>query len=354
MKMNFKAHKFYLNLFLFSSIVTIGFGQSQAEKGADWVRSTNDLPVKIIFDTDMESDVDDVGALAMLHSLADNGEAEILGTMVCSLNPWSVPTVDVLNTYFNRPDIPIGAVKTLGVYRNSKYAKIISEEFPQDIGLGELSPDATILYRELLNNQPDSSVVIVTVGYLTNLSYLLKSVPDDISELNGADLVRKKVKHLVVMGDRYPYQQDLGKWGNFRPDPGAVQYVSQQWPTLITFTGGGVFADLFKTGKRPFDFEAASNPVSRAYEIFLKDWRDWHHSADLISVYVAVRGYEEFFELKKQGYNHIFEDGTLLWRLQPNNPNHQYINNLKEGVDPEHVAKIFDELMVQSIHSKEK
>ena len=43
--------------------------------------------VKIIFDTDMESDVDDVGALAMLHSFADNGEAQILGTMVSSLNP---------------------------------------------------------------------------------------------------------------------------------------------------------------------------------------------------------------------------------------------------------------------------
>ena len=79
-------------------------------------------PAKIIFDTDMESDCDDVGALAMLHSLADNGEAEILGTMVCSLNPWSVPTVDAINTYFHRPDIPIGAVKTYGVYRNSKYS----------------------------------------------------------------------------------------------------------------------------------------------------------------------------------------------------------------------------------------
>ena len=305
--------------------------------------------VKIIFDTDMESDVDDVGALAMLHSLADNGEAEILGTMVCSLNPWAVPTVDAINTFFGRPVIPIGAVKTLGVYRNSKYAMLVSEEFPQDIGLGENAPDATLVYRQILNSQADSSVVIVTVGYLTNLSYLLNSGPDKISDLNGTDLVRKKVKHLVIMGDRYPYQQDLGKWGNFRPDPGSVKHVSEKWPSLITCTGGGAFADLFKTGRRPFDFEPASNPVSFAYDVFLKNWRDWHHSADLISVYVAVRGAEEFFEVNKQGYNHIFDDGTLLWRLQPNDPRHQYINNLKEGVDPEHVAKVFDELMVKSI-----
>ena len=308
-------------------------------------------PVKIIFDTDMESDVDDVGALAMLHGLADNGEAEILGTMVCSLNPWSVPTVDAVNTYFKRSDIPIGAVKTLGVYRNSKYARIISEEYPQDIGLGEEAPDAIILYRKILESQPDQSVVVVTVGYLTNLSYLLKSDPDTISPLNGLELVRKKVKHLVCMGGRYPYQQDPAKWGNFKPDPGAVQYVAQHWPTLIMFTGGGDFANLIKTGKQTFNFEPASNPVSRAYEVFLKGWRDWHHSADLIAVYVAVRGWEEFFQLNTQGYNHIFEDGTLIWRLQPDDPHHQYIDNLKENVNPDHVAKVFDDLMMQSVQA---
>lgn len=309
-------------------------------------------PVKIIFDTDMESDVDDVGALAMLHGLADKGEAEILGTMVCSLNPWSVPTVDAVNTHFKRPDIPIGAVKTLGVYRNSKYARIIAEEYPQDIGLGEEAPDAITLYRKILESQPDQSVVVVTVGYLTNLSYLLKSTPDTISPLSGLELVRKKVKHLVCMGGRYPYQQDPAKWGNFKPDPGAVQYVARHWPTLIMFTGGGDFANLIQTGTQTFNYAPASNPVSRAYDVFLKGWRDWHHSADLIAVYVAVRGWEEFFQLHTQGYNHIFEDGTLMWRLQPDDPRHQYIDDLKENVAPDEVAKVFDDLMMQSITIK--
>ena len=40
-----------------------------------------DVP-KVIFDTDMYTDFDDVGALAVLHSLADAGECEILGTVV--------------------------------------------------------------------------------------------------------------------------------------------------------------------------------------------------------------------------------------------------------------------------------
>mgnify|MGYP006290477407 CR=1 FL=1 len=309
-------------------------------------------PTKIIFDTDMESDVDDVGALAMLHGLADAGDADILATMVCSLNPWAVPTVDAVNTYCGRPDIPIGAVKTLGVYRNSKYARIVAEEFPQDEGLGEQATDATEVYRRVLTAQTDSSVVIVTVGYLTNLSYLLASPPDDISPLYGADLIRQKVKHLVCMGGRYPFQQNPGRWGNFKPDPPAIVHVARDWPTDIIFTGGGDFADLFPTGSPTFDFDPHSNPVSRAYSVFLESWnRRYHHSADFIAVYVAVRGWDEFFELHSRGYNHIFEDGTHMWRLQPNDARHHFVDSLKEGIDPAIVTAVFDELMIAPIRA---
>lgn len=38
--------------------------------------------VKIIFDTDMHTDCDDAGALAVLHALADNWECDILAVIV--------------------------------------------------------------------------------------------------------------------------------------------------------------------------------------------------------------------------------------------------------------------------------
>lgn len=332
-----------LKSFLFTVIMSLSFMTIMAQ------------PVKVIFDTDMESDVDDVGALGMLHGLANNGDAEILATLVCSLNPWSVPTTVAINTFCDRPNIPVGAVKTLGVYRNSTYAKTISEEFPQDIGLGEKAPDAIAVYRKVLSEQPDSSVVIVTVGYLTNLAYLLESNADDISPLTGKELVSKKVKHLVCMGGRYPLEQNIGRWGNFKPDPQSVQLVAKEWPTQIIFTGGGDFADEIQTGKVTFDFPPESNPISRAYSIFLKSWnRKWHHSADFIAVYVAVKGYDEFFHLNTVGYNHIFEDGTMVWRLQPNNPKHSYVSSFKEGVNPDNVAKVFDSFLADPIRRKVK
>ena len=305
-------------------------------------------PVKIIFDTDMESDVDDVAALAMLHGLADRGEAEILATVSSSLNPWAAPTIDAINTFFNRPDIPIGNVKTFGVYRNSKYAKIISEKYTQDIGLGENAPDAVTIYRQILSGQPDNSVIIVTVGYVSNLYDLLHSKPDKISRLDGMELVKKKVKHYVCMGGRYPLQEEPGRWGNFKPDPRAIQYVAKNWPTDIIFTAGGSFADAIPTGKILFRPEHQNNnPVSEAYKIFLKSWnRNYHHSADLIAVYVAVKGHEPYFKLIRQGYNHIFENGTNVWRKAPNNPHHFIVAEFAEGINGEKVAADFDELLV--------
>lgn len=306
-------------------------------------------PVKIIFDTDMESDVDDVGALAMLHGFANRGEAEILATISSSLNPWSAPTIDVINNYFGRSDIPVGNVKTKGVYRNSKYAKLLSEKYPQNTGLGENVPNATEVYRKILSNQPDKSVVIVTVGYLTNLSKLLKSGPDNISPLTGAQLIKQKVKHYVCMGGRYPLEQNPGKWGNFKPDPEAVQHVTEEWPTQIIFTTGGAFANVIPTGKILFtDRVEKENPVSKAYEIFLNGKnRTYHHSADLIAVWVAVKGHEPYFTLRKDGHFHIFEDGTHMWRFDPDNLKHHIISDFEEGIDPLEVARDFDKLLVK-------
>ena len=45
------------------------------------VYSQSGGPVRVIFDTDMGPDYDDVGAIALLHAFADSGKATILATM---------------------------------------------------------------------------------------------------------------------------------------------------------------------------------------------------------------------------------------------------------------------------------
>jgi hypothetical protein len=56
------------------------------------VKDTQKEPVRIIFDTDIGSDCDDAGALAVLHKLADKGEAKILGVIYVSPHGTSVLT----------------------------------------------------------------------------------------------------------------------------------------------------------------------------------------------------------------------------------------------------------------------
>ena len=70
---------------------------------------------KIIFDTDMVSDYDDVGAIAALHAMADADQCEILAMGTCSRGNSSVAAVEIFNAFYGRPNIPVGCSKDMGV-----------------------------------------------------------------------------------------------------------------------------------------------------------------------------------------------------------------------------------------------
>ena len=63
-------------------------------------------PVKIIFDSDMALDPEDMNALCLLHAFADEGEAEIIATVACGYetNRASGATIDAINTFYHRPE----------------------------------------------------------------------------------------------------------------------------------------------------------------------------------------------------------------------------------------------------------
>lgn len=303
-------------------------------------------PVRIIFDTDMDSDCDDAGALALVHALADRGEAEILATTVSSKHRWSAACVDAINTYHGRPDLPIGVPKGSGPKEvGSRFARQIGEEFPHDTPSPEKIDDAVVVYRRALAAQPNQSVTVVTVGDLTNLRHLLESQADELSPLDGRALVAKKVKHWVCMGSRYPADLDPNAWGNFKMDPESTVKAIAGWPTLVTFTGGGKFAELLASGKRLSE-TPKENPSRRVYELYFGGEAKNRHSADQIAVLVAVRGAGKPWKLVTQGHNHIFDDGRHEWREEPDNPLQRYISALAEDVDPREVARELEELMI--------
>ena len=292
----------------------------------------------IIFDTDLDSDVDDVGALAVLHALANKGEAKILGVIVTSDDMHSPLCADAINTYFQHPDIPIGVNKKAKLRSFSRYTKGIAEEYPHDLQSYGNADDATSLYRKILASQPDNSVIIVTVGHLTNLKNLLLSEADTHSPLGGITLVRKKAKLWSCMGGKYP----KGKEPNFyRPDPGSTSVCVNRWPKQVVFSGAEIGNPIKTGGENLRKHAPLQSPVRRAYELY-NQFRG-RSSWDQTAVLYAVRGNSDWWSVHRQGHNHAFSDGSNEWRSSPDK-DHGY---LVEKTSPGELAKIIDELMIQ-------
>ena len=295
---------------------------------AGWGQS----PVRIIFDTDMDTDCDDAGALALLHALTDANEATILATIVSSHYRYSVPCAAAINAHYGRPDLPVGAPKSAGAdtNRGSAYARQIAEAFPTQYRTNDEAPNAATVYREILAAEQDNSVVIVTVGYVTNLRDLLATGSDAHSPLSGPELVRRKVKRWVCMGGRYPKHLDPGIYGNFKPDPASAFTATRQWPGEVVFTGLG--QDII-TGQSLRE-TSPTNPVRQAYELYLRG-KPGRPSWDPIAVLYAIRPDESFWRLDSQGTNHIFPNGTNEWRRSPDNPRHHLLK-----LQPQRKAKV--------------
>ena len=148
----------------------------------------NAMPIPLIVDTDLSTDVDDAGALCVAHALADRGEATLLAILHNSGLAAGVGAISAINHYYRRDD----------------FVDPLVAEFPGPVTNSSQVPSALRVYREALKAADDHSVSLVSMGFLTNLLALLRSPPDATSPLSGLELVQRKVRKLTVMGGRFP------------------------------------------------------------------------------------------------------------------------------------------------------
>lgn len=182
--------------------------------------STKDDPVEpgrqeytgvplVILDTDLGSSTDDLFALEMLHRYEQEGRCRLLGVVVDRMGEANAAIADVMNCYFGHPETPIGLVRegipapkvwidyeALPTYTNADGSLM----FRRNVSDYSTLPDGYVLYRRLLAAQPDHSVSICSIGFVTCLAQLLQSDGDEYSPLNGVELVRQKVKCIYQMG----------------------------------------------------------------------------------------------------------------------------------------------------------
>jgi hypothetical protein len=269
-------------------------------------------PLKVIFDTDVDGDNDDVAAVAILHTFADAGQVEILAMGVVSRHAYSPACLDAINTYYGRGDIPIGVYKgsTL-VMHGSPYAKVVAERCPNDIGLSEKVPNVLSVYRRVLSKQPDGKITMIAVGQMNNLVDLLASPPDEHSDLTGRDLVRRKVGVLFVMAPYFNERNEYQRAYNFTTSPKAAVELTENWPTPIRF-GEGNLGHRHFIGSR-LTVAPTNNPARIAFEAYFAGQKEnKRHCADPTTVLYAVTGTKYFGEVGS-GACDVREDGHTRW-----------------------------------------
>ncbi|MCD6441827.1 MAG: T9SS type A sorting domain-containing protein [Candidatus Marinimicrobia bacterium] len=254
-------------------------------------------PKKIIYETDMCADVDDAGGLAILHALANNGEAEILAVCFNEVHPFGAPAIDAMNTWYGRGDIPIGIYKgQLDNPHGSGYLEYVAG-FPHDLETAD-APSALDVYRQVLAEQPDSSVTIVSVGFLNNINDLLIAEPD---------LVARKVVELVQMAGVYNDGFNLVQHNLVS----VSENVIRNWPTpmVISQEGGSIY-----TGDN-YQNAPEENPVREAfYRYFGGEYRG-RPSWDEMAVLYGVRGLTTCFNEQTSGTGQLSNGYT--WNMEP-------------------------------------
>ncbi|TVQ00146.1 MAG: nucleoside hydrolase [Balneolaceae bacterium] len=325
-------------LLLFSSLLL--FVSCQSNKMA-----SKEEPVKIILDTDMGSDADDAGALALLHFYADMGKAEILGVIYSSGKvPYGAAISQAINIYYGRSGIPVGADHE-GVFGDpvdkmsaGKLARDTTA-FRNTIVHNRDTEEQTELNRRLLANSEDKSVTYLTIGHTRGLYKLLTSDPDEISPLSGMELVQQKVERWIALGALGAHNEGgyfVRDWNFFFNDTQPyTKYLVENFPSDAVFVDAG---HEIMTGKS-LKGTPRGNIVRTAY----RDWLWWNNertlddqrpSWDLVAVHYAVHGPGEWLVYAPQGWlEYDLEEGSR-WNLGDSDRSHSYLME-KEGIRQE-------------------
>jgi hypothetical protein len=287
------------------------------------VQPSNGPPVKIIFDTDIGNDVDDVLALSMLHSLQSRAECELLAVTITKADELAGPFVSAMNTFYGRPATPIGCIHSTPDKERSKFLQLAEAKdggnvrFPHSLKRSSDAPSPTVLLRKILSRQADGSVVLVQVGYFSNLAALLDASGDAQSRLTGRELVKQKVKLLSVMAGAF---QKIGQNEhyleyNVTKDIPAARKLARDWPTPIVWSGFEIGIALPYPAvsiERDYNY-VPHHPAAEAYRLYNPPPHE-RPTWDLTAVLYAVLADRGYFSLSPGGRVTVEPDGFTRFK----------------------------------------
>lgn len=196
-------------------------------------------PIRLIVETDMGNDIDDALAFDLIYKAMDDGRADLLAIGNHKLSPTATDYIDILNTWYGYPGIPLAKSPTpvfndhapdytaavCAMTREDGSPAFARSKTPEQI------ENPVTLYRRTLAAQPDHSVTVLSLGFATELAKLLDSPADGISPLTGRELVARKVKVLSIMAGSYGGKQRAEF--NVVNDIPAMRKLFAEWDTPI-------------------------------------------------------------------------------------------------------------------------
>lgn len=290
---------------------------------------TESKPIQMILDSDFGSSTDDLFALMMIHHYIDEGKVDLKGVVVDREGEKNAELVDIFNTYYGHPNIPIGLERN-GV-KNPRcfipYNGICDLKNAQGDPLYERTItdnnfiDGYRLYRKLLSQAEDKSVVVVAIGFVTTIAELFQSGADEFSALNGVDLFGQKVKAVYIQSGRFESGDSLCGY-NMRAASKQSAIFYDKLPhnvdiimspsnigDLMDYPPKDVLIDLSYTER---------NPIKSVYTYYTCDTgqRMW----DTNCLVNAVLGDDEYI-LSPRGYVTFVDKGEeslMLFKQDPN------------------------------------
>lgn len=297
---------------------------------------------KVILDTDPSFDPDDVGCIAMLQTMATQGECDILAMVNSTNQKESALCISAINLFYNRSAIPVGDymgyAEKINATENT-YDYHIAKDYPRTLTTWEEVQDGVQLYREILESAQDTSITVVIIGTMHNFYGLLKSGPDALSDKTGKQLVKEKVKLVVTMGGNFLNNRGLDRtnwggstelcaytdWSCMNTERNHMcRYVIENCPAPFIASGwengNGDYYNAnngnVMTGqglKQLPENHIARVSYEKHFEYRGGDESITRHSNDQIALHYAIRGEEDNYTAYTNGTITLTQNGECHW-----------------------------------------
>lgn len=294
---------------------------------------------KIILDTDLCGDCDDVGAMAVLLNLDRLGYAKTLAVTYCLGNPWGSDFIQHTLDWFGRNDIPYGKLTDYSYanydVHNKRFIQPYFEQFPRKEQYPAPYDSIRLLRRILAENKSAKDITLCAIGGLHNVNLLFTSAPDDISPKSGVELMQENICEVVLMFGNFAHP-DQGECNAGYDIPGG-QHFLKHCPVPITFAGFETGVHLM-TGA-PSEHQRPGHPVRESYRL-REQGKFVRNSWDPVTVYYAVMGTQGLWRHSSPCTVALNNDASLNIK---EGGDHRYLIQIAED---DRIVQILDRLIV--------